>query len=86
MKKEKKIEKKKWEKINLEEYFMLWTVTFFLSGIMLFLYCKLSFIDLGNLKWFNDPLFFLGVGITMFICFIGQRFGHVFDKSLEGDT
>ena len=76
---------KKGKKISLEEYLMLWTVTFFLSGIMLFIYCKISNIDIGNLKWFNDPLFFLGVGATCFFMFIGQRFGHMFDKSLEGD-
>jgi len=80
MKKGKKREKKKMKAIKLYEYLMLVSMIFLLSGIMLFLYCIISNINLGNLVWFNDPLFFFGVGITIFICFIGQRLWGVFDK------
>lgn len=84
MKEGKKGEKIKMKAVELDEYLMLCTVTFMLSGIMLFLYCKISNIDLSNLVWFSDPLFFLGVGTTcMFMC-LAQRCGHVFDKVLEG--
>ena len=76
-----KKEKKKIKPINCAEYFMLVTLVFFLSGIMLFLYCILLNIDLGNLVWYSDPLFFLGIGVTSMFMFIAQRFGNVFEKT-----
>ena len=85
MKNVKEKEKKKWRGISLVEYLMFVTMIFMLSGIMLFLYCKISNIDVGNLIWYTDPLLFLGIGITCFFMFIGQKFGHVFDKALRGD-
>jgi hypothetical protein len=77
--------KNKKKPLTLYEYLLLVSMIFLFSGFGLFMYVLIGGYDLFKLKWFNDPMLFLGIGFTMLVCCFLQKRYKFFDylDSLE---
>jgi len=64
-------------KLDAELYYMIVTMTFFLTGIMLFLYTALMQVNLVRLQVMSHPLFYLVMGFICFLFYIGAKKGIV---------
>lgn len=60
--------------LSLETYFLLLTVLLLSTGFMLFFFIMFCKYDILLLDSFSNPLFYLGLGFTTFIAYMGVRF------------
>lgn len=76
---------KKYKPLSFKEYLFRLSLFFILMGIVLFFYYLMLNYDLNIMPWFIDPLFYLGVGITVFILFYMEKRYKFFNSNIGGE-
>jgi len=75
-----KKERKKIKPLTETEYFMFLSVVFILTGMMLFVYCRLMNYNILDVPVFQNPLFHFGLGLSCLLTYITLK---VFKKGLN---
>jgi hypothetical protein len=69
--------------LSMKSYFQFLFLVFFIVGVMLFLWLLLVPVSydgitqvnvFAKLKWYDDPLFYFGLGLVCFVMFLYARF------------
>lgn len=69
--------------MRMSTFFQFLFLVFFIVGILLFLYLLLVPVSydgvvrvnvFATLKWYDDPLFYFGLGLVCFVMFLYARF------------